>query len=89
MGSRSRAGSLAPKNEVREVTMDWRAAGRRKGGDLHMVGRENSEKGRERRRAGTKMPGLNREEVLGEGKPSPWSGKFWVEGRLFQQCCVR
>lgn len=34
------------------------------------------------RRGETKMSGLYREKPLGEGQPSPWSGKFKVGGRV-------
>lgn len=83
MGSRSPASSLVPKNEVREVTadVDQRTAGRGK----RERKKELAHGGEE---SGMKMSGLDREELLGEGKPSPWSGKFWVEGRLCQPYCV-
>ena len=35
-------------------------------------------------RAVTKMSGLYREEPLGEGQPSPWAGKFRLEGSMCQ-----
>ena len=44
-------------------------------------GRDTEERDRERTRGETKMSGLYREEPLGEGQPSPWAGKFRVEGR--------
>ena len=50
------------------------------------IGREMKGGGREkekRRKGGskeTKRSGLYREAPVGEGQPSPWAGKVWVEG---------
>lgn len=40
--------------------------------------------GRENRKSAS-----DREEILGEGKSSPWAGKFSIEDGVFQPCPVR
>jgi hypothetical protein len=63
-----------PKERGQEVAM-----GRETEGRPHTDReRENAEGVREKR-GETKMSGLNREELLEEGKASPWVGKFRVE----------
>ena len=42
------------------------------------------DKGRRRRGQETKMSGLYREELLGEGQLRPWAGKGRVGGRVCQ-----
>lgn len=50
--------------------------GGREGENDHMhAGREKNRKS-----------ASDREEILGEGKPSPWAGKFSIENGVFQPC---
>ena len=53
--------------------------GRERGEERGWEGRRERERERER-----KMFGLYREEPLGEGQPSPWTGKFRVGDRVSQ-----
>jgi hypothetical protein len=53
--------------------------GRERGEERGWEGRRERERERER-----KMFGLYREEPLGEGQPSPWTGKFRVGDRVCQ-----
>ena len=79
----SQASSLVPRIEVRRVSMGQGEGGgrkERKNGRRDKK-REGGRGERDRepvREKECKMSELYREEPLGEGKPSPWAGKFRV-----------
>jgi hypothetical protein len=66
--------SQAPRKEAREFLRRGKEEERER---KSMHAERKGEKGE------TKLSRLHREEPLGEGKPSPWAGKFIVGGGVY------
>lgn len=69
--------SLAPRTKAREVDMRKWGVG---GGERGVLAQRGARPKREK----TKMPGLCKEEPLGERQASPWAGNFRVGSRVCQ-----